>query len=150
MHPPSYNYNSLNYNTVPLVLNDQDSWSANVNYNPRSNAVPTVFGTDQDVQYLEAALQLRLRVNNVSVAVPDPEYILYVLVDVLGTNRSKQDQYPFLEGYPHGKLRAHILLSRYQDKQSCLECKDARVPKRPIRNRASLVLPATKATAGSA
>jgi hypothetical protein len=87
----SYSYNSQNYYTAPVVLNNQDSWSASVNYNPTLNAVPTVFGTDQDVAYLDAALQLRLRVNGVLVAVPDPEYVLYVLVDVLGTNRSKED-----------------------------------------------------------
>jgi hypothetical protein len=89
----SYSYNSQNYSTVPVVLSNQDSWSASLNYNPNTNAVPTVFGTDQDVAYLEAALHLKLRVNDVSVAVPDPEYILYVLVDVLGTNRSKQDSF---------------------------------------------------------
>ena len=90
----NYNYNSQNYAITPPyypILDNQNSWGANFNYNPSINAVPTVFGTDQDITYLEAAVQLRLRVNNVSVAVPDPEYILYVLVDVLGTNRSKQD-----------------------------------------------------------
>ena len=89
-----YSYNRPDYTILSpyySTLNYQNNLSASINYNPSLNAVPTVFGTDQDVSYLEAALQMKLRVSGASVAVSDPEYMLYVLVDVLGTNRSRQE-----------------------------------------------------------
>lgn len=90
----SYSQNSMNYNYAPYAyLHNQDSWNLSLGYQPNTTAWPTVFGTDQDLAYLEAALQMRLRVDGSTVAAPDPEYILYVLVDVLGTNRSKEDSF---------------------------------------------------------
>jgi hypothetical protein len=87
----SYSTNSYNYGVPYYVVSDQDSYSASLSYSPNISASPTVFGTDQDIAYLEASLQMRLRVSGIAVAVSDPNYVLYVLVDVLGTNRSKQD-----------------------------------------------------------
>jgi hypothetical protein len=86
----NYSYNATNYE-APYMIHNEDSFSANLGYNPNITAWPTVFATDQDLAYLEASLQMRLRVNGIVVTVPDPNYVLYVLVDVLGTNRSKQD-----------------------------------------------------------
>lgn len=88
----SYSRNNQNY-SAPYMVDNSNSLSANLGYAPNISAWPTVFPTDQDLAYLEASLQMRLRMNNATVTVPDPEYILYVLVDVLGTNRSKQDSF---------------------------------------------------------
>jgi hypothetical protein len=85
-----YNENSLNYAT-PNVLSGQDNWSASASYAPNLTASPTVFGSDQDLTYLDAAIQMKLRLLGAMVNEPNSEYTLYVLVDVLGTNRSKQD-----------------------------------------------------------
>ena len=94
----NYSHNEQNYGNRPppnvanwVVDSTSNNYGANVGYNPNITAWPTVFPTDQDLAYLEASLQMRLRVNGIAVTVPDPEYILYILVDVLGTNRSKQD-----------------------------------------------------------
>lgn len=87
-----YNYNSSSY-SGPYMIDNQGSYNANLGYTPSASGWPTVFPTDQDLSYLEASIQMRLRVNDIAVTVPDPEYVLYVLVDVLGINRSKQDSF---------------------------------------------------------
>ncbi|HEY5138707.1 MAG TPA: hypothetical protein VIJ25_05235, partial [Methylococcales bacterium] len=87
-----YNDNSLKY-AAPNVLSGQDNWSASASYAPNLAASPTVFGSDQDLTYLDAAIQMKLRLLGAMVNEPNSEYNLYVLVDVLGTNRSKQDSF---------------------------------------------------------
>jgi len=86
----SYNNNNSKYD-APFMLSSQDGFNASVSFNPNMSAWPTVFPTDQDQIYMESALQMKLRLQQSKVAVPDPEFMLYVLVDVLGTNRSKTD-----------------------------------------------------------
>lgn len=86
----SYNDSSSDYE-APYMVDSQKGFYASANFNPNMNAWPTVFPTDQDQTYMESSLQMKLRLQQSMVAVPDPEFMLYVLVDVLGTNRSKID-----------------------------------------------------------
>jgi hypothetical protein len=88
----SYSNNDTDY-WAPYMIHNQDTTNFSLGYNPNVTAYPTVFGTDQDISYLEATVQMRLRLEGAMVTVPDPEYVFYVLVDVLGTNRSKQDSF---------------------------------------------------------
>lgn len=96
---PGFNSASIGYSQNnsyygnPYQVDNQEGLSANLGYTPNTAGYPTVFGTDQDLTYLEASLQMRLRINGTFTGIPDPEYILYVLVDVLGTNRSRQDSF---------------------------------------------------------
>jgi hypothetical protein len=71
----------------------QKGWNFNANYNANTNASPTVFATDQDLKYLDACLQMKLRHQGIKTPDPNAEYVLYVMVDVFGTNRSKLDDY---------------------------------------------------------
>jgi hypothetical protein len=82
---------------APLILDTQDTWNVSASYNRNLAAWPTVFATDQDLTYLEAALQMRLRMSGCTISPADAEYILYVLVDVLGINRSRADGVVYIE-----------------------------------------------------
>jgi hypothetical protein len=86
----SYNNNNSSY-SAPYMVDSTEGFNASATFNPNLSAWPTVFATDQDQAYMESVLQMKLRLQQSMVAVPDPEYTLYVLVDVLGTNRSKVD-----------------------------------------------------------
>ncbi len=86
----SYNNNNSKYE-APYMIDSQEGFNASVNFNPNMSAWPTVFPTDQDQMYMESSLQMKLRLQQSQVPVPDPTFMLYVLVDVLGTNRSKTD-----------------------------------------------------------
>ena len=44
-----------------------------------------------DLAYLHASLEMKARHCGLILGAPDPEVVLYVLVDVLGTNRSHSD-----------------------------------------------------------
>jgi hypothetical protein len=52
---------------------------------------PHAFSTAPDMAYFSAALEMKARHAGVQPAAAEPEAILYVLVDVLGTNRSRRD-----------------------------------------------------------
>jgi hypothetical protein len=103
----SYNWSDANYGNLVESPNPtwvgypvpdvQNSLNANVNYTRNLNAWPTVFSTDQDITYFDAALQMRLRMAGCTVVPANPEYILFVLVDVLGLNRSRADGIIYLE-----------------------------------------------------
>jgi hypothetical protein len=54
---------------------------------------PTVFATDTDIKYFEASLLMKLRCAGATPTTKSPEVILCVLVDVLGTNRSRVDSF---------------------------------------------------------
>lgn len=88
----SYNNSSSDY-VGPYMIDSQEGFNASVNFNPTMSAWPTVFPTDQDQIYMESSLQMKLRLQQSLVPVPDPAFMLYVLVDVLGTNRSKTDSF---------------------------------------------------------
>jgi hypothetical protein len=47
--------------------------------------------TEADLQYFRAALEMKVRHDGLRVVTQKPEVILHVLVDVMGTNRSRRD-----------------------------------------------------------
>jgi hypothetical protein len=47
--------------------------------------------TEADLRYFRAALEMKARHNGLNVVTQKPEAVLHVLVDVLGTNRSRRD-----------------------------------------------------------
>lgn len=60
-------------------------------YNPQISYAPTVMSTQPDENYLKAALEMKARHAGLMLVQADPDVILYVLVDVLGTNRSHRE-----------------------------------------------------------
>lgn len=81
----SYLYLSDNFN-----LNNSKNWNAGASVNNFSyNA--TAMGTDADLNYLRSSLTMKIQHNGINVVAANPDYILYILVDVLGTNRSRRD-----------------------------------------------------------
>ena len=79
--------------TVNGTVVTQKGWNFNAGYNANTNASPTVFATDQDLKYLDACLQMKLRHQGIRTPDPNADYMLYVMVDVFGTNRSKLDHF---------------------------------------------------------
>jgi hypothetical protein len=93
---PGFTNVSGGYNegdTVNGTVVTQKGWNFNANYNANTLAYPTVFTTDQDLKYFDACLQMKLRHHGIITPDPNAEYVLYVLVDVFGTNRSRLDNY---------------------------------------------------------
>jgi hypothetical protein len=79
------------------LVNDNSSnnlgGNAYLNYSPQIAYSPTAMATTADVAYFHAALDMKARhVGLMPAGNGDAEAILYVLVDVLGTNRSKKDR----------------------------------------------------------
>lgn len=79
--------------TVSGTVVTQKGWNFNAAYNANTLASPTVFTTDQDLKYLDICLQMKLRHQGIKTPDPNAEYMLYVIVDVFGTNRSKLDNF---------------------------------------------------------
>jgi hypothetical protein len=79
--------------TVSGTVVTQKGWNFNATYNANTNASPTVFATDQDLKYFDVCLQMKLRHEGIITPDPNAEYMLYVIVDVFGTNRSKLDDF---------------------------------------------------------
>lgn len=97
------NFSSNNGNVIRLDRNADeiavdDSRSnntnigGNVNYqiNPIYSSHP--FSSAGDLSYLRATLDMHARHAGVKLTAQDPDVILYVLIDVLGTNRSRSDR----------------------------------------------------------
>jgi hypothetical protein len=61
------------------------NWNTNLLYSPHA------FSTAPDLGYFSAALEMKARHAGVQPAAAEPQAILFVLVDVLGTNRSRRD-----------------------------------------------------------
>ena len=61
------------------------NWSPNLGYNSQ------MAGTDGDVNYLISNIEMKCRQENILLGKPAPAYTLFVLVDVLGINRSRKD-----------------------------------------------------------
>ncbi len=70
---------------------DREGWSFTGTLPLTPDFRPTVFTSDADLKYLEAALLMKLRCRGVAPVTKSPEYLLFVLVDVFGTNRSRQE-----------------------------------------------------------
>jgi hypothetical protein len=81
----------------PSVINDNSNsgggGNMGINYQPMVCYTPTAMSSMPDLGYFKAALEMKARHANLRLTpVPtDAEVVLYVLVDVLGTNRSHGD-----------------------------------------------------------
>lgn len=73
--------------------NNGMSGGIGVNYNAMTLLSSHAYSTMPDLQYLRAALEMKVRHAGLQLVNADPEFVLYVLVDVLGTNRSRTDNF---------------------------------------------------------
>jgi hypothetical protein len=87
----SAGYNETSTDGRSNNIYSRDGWDASASVRTDVDLRPTVFASDGDLKYFEAALNMKLLHSGVSIAVKNPDSILYVLVDVLGTNRSRND-----------------------------------------------------------
>ncbi len=80
----------------PNLINDNRNRgtgaSTGFNYSPNINYGTHAFGTGADVTYFRAALEMKSRHAGLVLVNAEPDAVLYVLVDVLGTNRSQSNQ----------------------------------------------------------
>ena len=67
------------------------NWNLNATINPNVNFNSSAFGTDSDLSYLRAAVTMKAQHTGLSVVSGNPDVVLYVLVDILGMNRSRRD-----------------------------------------------------------
>ncbi len=63
----------------------------NTRYRPFMTYNPHRVSSEPDLYYLKAALNMKARHSGITLSVDRPDIILYVLVDILGTNRSRLD-----------------------------------------------------------
>lgn len=87
----SLGYNDLETDGKNSNIYDRKGWNAGTSISTGVDLKPTVFATDGDLKYFEAALTMKLLHSGVSFASKNPDCVLHVLVDVLGTNRSRDD-----------------------------------------------------------
>jgi len=64
---------------------------ASLGYRPLSSYRAANQHTEGDLNYFQAALEMKAWHNGLSVVAQNPEVVLHVLVDVLGTNHSRRD-----------------------------------------------------------
>lgn len=69
--------------------------SVNAAVTPNLSYGSSAFPSDADLLYLTAALNMKARHNGITVVPASPQMMLYVMVDVLGTNRSRRDGFLF-------------------------------------------------------
>jgi hypothetical protein len=99
------NGNVGNGDWVQVVPNNTGgSWLKNDNSNnnfggnmgisisPMTTYSATAMGTAADLTYFKAALEMKARHVGITLVPADPEITLYVLIDVLGTNRSHYER----------------------------------------------------------
>jgi hypothetical protein len=72
--------------------NNNVGGNAGINISPMTTYNATAMGTAADIAYLKAALEMKARHVGITLVPADPEVVLYVLIDVLGTNRSHTDR----------------------------------------------------------
>jgi hypothetical protein len=72
---------------------DRKTWTAGGTILTAVDFRPTVFATDTDLKYFEASLLMKLRCSGAAPTAKSPQVVLAVLVDVLGTNRSREDSF---------------------------------------------------------
>lgn len=77
--------------------------------NPSFDYRPFLFDSESDADYVRAAVTMKAFHDGVIVVLEQPEAYLYVLVDVLGTNRSRQDSILYWKD----SLRARCHLTYY-------------------------------------
>jgi soluble cytochrome b562 len=105
----SAGYSKLDTDGRTNNLYTREGWNAGAAVTTEVGFRPTVFATDGDLKYLGASLDMKLRHSGISFTSKNPDCILYVLVDVLGTNRSKNDNLLFWKD----NLRATCELTYY-------------------------------------
>jgi hypothetical protein len=94
---PGLNYISgsiSDFDTVYLDNNrdnNREGWQANISYKTRPDFRPTVFRSSADMNYFNAFLALKMRMSGLDFLAKGGEVTLYVMVDILGTNRSTED-----------------------------------------------------------
>src|SRR5262245_44097314 len=72
--------------------NNNFGGSGGINYNPQTVYSATAMSSLPDLAYFRAALEMKARHVGLIPAAAEPDVILFVLVDVLGTNRSHHDR----------------------------------------------------------
>ena len=81
---------------APSIINTNRSegtgGSAGITYNPMTSYNPAVMSSMPDLGYFRAALEMKARHAGLTLVTAEPDAVLFVLVDVLGTNRSHTDQ----------------------------------------------------------
>jgi hypothetical protein len=73
----------------------QDTDTVNVQYRPRHTYRAATQSTERDVQYFRASLDMKARHIGIPLVGQKQEATLFVLVDVLGTNRSRRDLFVY-------------------------------------------------------
>lgn len=89
--PPGYYGGSLDSISRSHSINKNYGAS----YQPSMSYGSSTMGTESDLTYLISALNMKARHHAINVVGANPEYMLFVLVDVLGTNRSRRDNLIF-------------------------------------------------------
>jgi hypothetical protein len=87
----SAGYNEIETDGRSNNIYSRDGWDTGASVKTDLDLKPTVFATDSDLKYFEATLNMKLLHSGVSITAKNPDCVLYVLVDVLGTNRSRND-----------------------------------------------------------
>lgn len=62
------------------------NWQVNPNYTSH------LFSTSGDLAYLRASLDMKARLDGLLLTGQEPQVVVFVLVDILGTNRSRSDR----------------------------------------------------------
>ena len=101
----STGYNNFETNDKSNSLQIQEGWNAGVTISTDAELRPTVFTTEGDLKYFEAALNMKLLHSGVNFTAKNPDCILYVLVDVLGTGFCA-------DGFVPDAFRSYLLVSR--------------------------------------
>lgn len=85
--------NVLNRITKPsyndTTENDSAGFGGRLSFRPNNNFYASAQNTNADVNYLQAALEMKALHSGIRFTSQKPDATLYVLVDVLGTNRSR-------------------------------------------------------------
>lgn len=68
------------------------SANGSLSYQVSPGFYPAVFSTQPDLAYLKGVLEMKLRMDGIVLNDAQPETVLFVLVDILGTNRSRTDK----------------------------------------------------------
>jgi hypothetical protein len=66
--------------------------NAGISISPQTTYSATAMGSAADIGYFHAALEMKARHVGITLVAAEPEILLYVLIDVLGTNRSHTDR----------------------------------------------------------
>jgi len=70
---------------------DREFFGANGRYRPFNSYRAANHRTEADLQYFRATLEMKARHEGLRVVTRAPDVVLHVLVDVMGTNRSRRD-----------------------------------------------------------